>query len=92
MAEAGYERVRERYPALTHMDFDVKGKTDAVGGRVLAVEKAIALVPRLRCQWLTPTSASAATMTASFIESQRPPREINLAPSDRTKRRAGRSQ
>jgi hypothetical protein len=39
MAEAGYERVRERYPALAHMDFDVKGKTDAVGGRVLAVGK-----------------------------------------------------
>jgi adenylate cyclase len=39
MAEAVYEQVRERYPALTHMDFEVKGKTDAVGGRVLAVDK-----------------------------------------------------
>ncbi len=38
MAEAVYERVRERYPGLAHTDFDVKGKTDAVGGRVLAVE------------------------------------------------------
>jgi adenylate cyclase len=38
MAEAVYERVRARYPALAHANFEVKGKTDAVAGRVLTVD------------------------------------------------------
>lgn len=36
MSEAVYEQVRERYPALPEVDFDVKGKTDVVAGRLLA--------------------------------------------------------
>lgn len=39
MAEAVYDHVGERYPALIHIDFEVKGKTDAVRGRVLTVDK-----------------------------------------------------
>jgi adenylate cyclase len=39
MAEAVYERVRERHPALMPSHFDLKGKADQVAGRILAIDK-----------------------------------------------------
>lgn len=36
MSEVVYRSVRDRYPELEHKDFVVKGKTDAIGARVLS--------------------------------------------------------
>jgi adenylate cyclase len=35
MSEAVYAHIRERYPTLAPIAFDVRGKTEAVAGRVL---------------------------------------------------------